>query len=199
MRVAGHSTRGGFTLLETLLMSGILFIVIAKASLVAGSILEFQAREGAAMTIDDQAQQVLDRIAYEVMSCDYDTLKPIIEDPGESSGVVYQFALGLEEGSIVWSDPQEIAKELDNGDVYWRENLGTKDERQVIWTRMVSGYLEGEVPNGVDDNGNGLIDEKGLSFTLNGAEVTIRLTLERVNARGAAQLFTYERTVFCRN
>ncbi|MFT5288135.1 MAG: hypothetical protein ACI8QS_000167 [Planctomycetota bacterium] len=196
---AARSTRSGFSLIEVVLMSGILFVVIAKASLVTGSILEFQAREGSAMSLDDQAQQVLDRIAYEVMSCDYDTLKPSMEEPSDSSGVIYQFALGLEEGSIVWSDPQEIAKEIDNGDVYWRENLGTEEERQVVWTRQVSGFLEGEVPNGLDDNGNGLIDEKGLSFTLKGPEVTIRLTLEQVNAKGTAQLFSYERTVLCRN
>ena len=199
MNCAQHKTRGGFTLMELLLMSGILFVVIAKASLVTSSVLEFQAREGKAMTIDDQAQQVLDRIAYQVMSCDYETLKPIIEEPGDSSGVTYQFALGLEEGKVVWSNPQEIAKELQSSAVYWRENVGMEDERQVTWTRIVSSFLEGEIPNGLDDNGNGLIDEKGLAFSMKGPEVTIRMTLEQVGAKGVAQLFTYERTVFCRN
>lgn len=199
MKVVRAGSTSGLTLLELMMMAAVLLVVIVKASLVTSTILEVQSREGAAMDMEDRARQVLDRIAYQVMSCDYETLQPILEEPADSPGVIYQYALGLKDGEVVWSDPQEIALKVQDNEVYWKENLGSTEERQVVWTRLAREYLEGEIPNGVDDNGNGLIDERGLSFALNGPEVTIRLTLERLDEEGRSDIVTYTSVVQCRN
>ena len=188
--------RAGLTVLELSIMMGLLLVVIVKASLVTNSILDAQSKEGAAIEVEDRARQVLDRIAYQVMSCDYETLQPIIEEPGDAPGVTYLFALGLADGEVVWSDPMEIALAVTDGDVYWRENAGLPAEREVIWTSWAREYLQGEIPNGVDDNGNGLIDENGLAFSLDGTKVTIRLSLEGPD--GGSPVLV-ERTVTCRN
>ena len=55
------------------------------------------------------------------------------------------------------------------------------------------------MPNGVDDNGNGLIDEQGLAFTIFRNTVTIRLSLLRLSADGQPIEKTVETTVTCRN
>ena len=181
------------------MMGGLLLIMIIKASLVTSTIIEVQSKEGVAMDMEDRAQQVLDRIAFEIMGSDYETLQPFLQEPSDSYGITYQLSFGLQDGVAVWSDPQEIAKEQNDSIVYWQENVGQVGGRRLTWTRWASDYLEGEIPNGIDDNGNGLVDEKGLSFALKGREVTIRLTLERADQDGAVQLFTFERKVTCRN
>jgi len=181
------------------MMAGLLAVVIVKASLVTRSVLDVQAREGVSMEVADRANQVLDRIQYQVMSCDYETLQTVIEEPNDTSGVQYRFALGLSEGEVVWSDSQEIGLEPVVGEVFWKEDAGGPDEREIVWTRWAREYLEDELPNGVDDNGNGLVDERGLSFSFDGPKVTIRLTLESHGSEDGSTISTFERTVLCRN
>jgi hypothetical protein len=68
-----------------------------------------------------------------------------------------------------------------------------------VLSNIVRPFLEGEIPNGIDDNGNGIIDEKGLSFVVNEGSVTIRLTIGRQVAGQAVIEETLESTVMCRN
>ena len=71
--------------------------------------------------------------------------------------------------------------------------------RYLVAQRTGAPFLAGELPNGMDDNGNGLIDEKGLSFVVDRDSVTIRLTLERVSNDGSVISKTVQSTVTCRN
>jgi hypothetical protein len=80
-----------------------------------------------------------------------------------------------------------------------RENAGTASERTIVLTRWVRELLEGELPNGEDDNGNGLIDEPGLSFDVIGEVWTIRLTLERPDNKGRLVTHTVQTSVKTRN
>ena len=48
--------------------------------------------------------------------------------------------------------------------------------------KSVREFLEGEIPNGKDDNGNGRVDERGLCFVLEGEILRILLTLEQPGA-----------------
>jgi hypothetical protein len=63
----------------------------------------------------------------------------------------------------------------------------------------VSEYLEGERPNGTDDNGNGLIDERGLCITVENGIYTIRLTVVGKDSRGRQIFHTVETSVTPRN
>ena len=69
----------------------------------------------------------------------------------------------------------------------------------MVWSNLVRPFLEGELQNGIDDNGNGLIDEKGLSFVVWKNSVTIRLTLGRQVEGGDWINETVVTTVTCRN
>jgi hypothetical protein len=67
-----------------------------------------------------------------------------------------------------------------------------------VWSTAVAALLEGELANGLDDNGNGLIDEPGLAFTVDGNDVTVLLTLEREVRGGRSIARTFTSTVRCR-
>lgn len=191
-------SQAGLTLIE-LLIAGVLTIaVVVKAAYVVDTALGVANDETASMHYEDQARRVLDRIALAVMGSDRETLLPQIEEI-HSNSIRYSFSLGLEDGAVVWSDPEEISLDAGNSSIQWRENPDAADERRAVWSNLVSPLLEGELINGADDNGNGLIDEDGLSFVLEGQSVVIRLTLRRPEVDGRLVQETVEAVVHCRN
>ena len=100
---------------------------------------------------------------------------------------------------VVWSDPERISLDEPGRRVVCEEDLDTELERSTTWTNVARPFLEGELPNGVDDNGNGLVDERGLTFTLDGNSVRIRLTMERDGPGDETILKTVETVVTIRN
>ena len=108
-------------------------------------------------------------------------------------------SLGVENGVVVWKDPENIGIGEQPNQLVWRSNAGTLAERRVVWSNILRPYLEGEVLNGIDDNGNGIIDEKGISFVLFRNSVTIRLTLGRELPGGGFAEETVETVVTVRN
>jgi hypothetical protein len=53
-----------------------------------------------------------------------------------------------------------------------------------VLTHWVRELLEGEEENGIDDNGNGLVDERGFCVERFGETLVVRLTLQRADAEG---------------
>ena len=49
----------------------------------------------------------------------------------------------------------------------------------VLRARSLAEYAEGETFNGVDDNGDGLIDESGFAIERMGAALEVTVTLEQ--------------------
>jgi len=196
-----HPTRrrqAGWTLIELMLVLTLLAGILAKAVFVTQTALALAGDETASMHYEDQARRTMDRIALAVMGSDRDSLIPQIDEI-HSNSITYRFSLGLENGALVWSEPEEIRLSDGKDAVEWYENPGAAAERKVTWTNLVSPLLEGELVNGVDDNGNGLIDEDGLSFVLEGNSVRIRLTLRRPEVDGRLVTQTVESVVCCRN
>ena len=193
-----RSARAGWTLIEVLLAGLLVTGVMTKAAFVVNAALSLAGDETASMHYEDQARAVIDRIALAVMGSDRETLIPQIEEMHTNS-IRYSFSLGLEDGEVVWSAPEEIRLGDSGSSVQWTENPGAAEERRAVWTNLVSPLLEGEAVNGVDDNGNGLIDEDGLSFVLEGERIVIRLTLRRPEVDGRMIEQTVESVVYCRN
>ena len=200
MRVLRNKRRAGFTLIEALIALALMAIVVVKVTMVLNSASEANTKGSAAMALEDQARRVLDQIAYAVMSADRDALFPDPESPQYTNEVTYQVSLGVDEnGNVVWSDPESIGLDVNGTKVLWRENPGDPDERKVAWCNTVRDFLQGEILNGVDDNGNGLSDEQGLTFTLFRDACTIRLSLERPSEDGNHYTETVETVVTIRN
>ncbi|MEW6071147.1 MAG: hypothetical protein AB1726_00950 [Planctomycetota bacterium] len=72
-------------------------------------------------------------------------------------------------------------------------------ELAIVLSRGVRELLAGEMPNGVDDNGNGLIDEAGFCANLREDALDLRLTPECTDAEGRPILRTMETSVLLRN
>ena len=190
--------RAGFTLLEMTVALALFLVVSVNVTVLMRMSSESQAENMTVAVLDDQAQRVMDQIAFAIMGASRDKLFPADEAPSDSSRLRYEVNLGVEDGVVVWSDPQLIELSGDT-QLAWRERPGEEDERRVVWCNVVRPFLEDEIVNGFDDNGNGLIDERGLSFVLEGDTVTIRLTLERQGSDGPPVTRTLSSVVTCRN
>ena len=99
-----------------------------------------------------------------------------------------------------WMPANRFVKRLiDEGVVVWTENEGVPGERRVIVCRGVRELLEGEIANGLDDNGNGLIDEPGFCVQVTGEVVTLRLTLDALDSDNRVLTKTVESSIWIRN
>ena len=201
MKNTGPSSqrRHGFTMLEILLALALLGAVVVKVHGVMSLASRNTSQQTAEIVLEDQARRVLRQIGYAIMGSNRESLAPDAAAPMSTEDLRYQINLGIENGEVVWSDPEQVALETDDLQIYWSQNPGVAAERRVVWTSLVAPYLEGEIPNGMDDNGNGLIDERGLSFVVDGNSVRIRITLERARDGQEPLIRTVETTVTCRN
>jgi hypothetical protein len=191
--------RAGFTVIETVIALTLIGLVLTKLTLVMDEARRAHEDESLSMALEDQAMELIDRISYALVGAAHDKLTPALESPFYAAEIRYQISLGVEDGEVVWGDPELIGLKEDTGQVYWGQNVGEANERIAVWANTVSDMLEDELLNGVDDNKNDLADELGLSFVLDAKSVTIRLTLERERTGGKKIQVTRETTVTCRN
>jgi hypothetical protein len=63
----------------------------------------------------------------------------------------------------------------------------------------VRELLAGELDNGMDDNGNGLVDEPGFFLRRQGATLSAQMTLERVDREGRPIVRTSRSSTKLRN
>ena len=193
-----RSSRSGWSLIEALVAVSVLAVVVVKGGMVF-SLMDSTAQDQPGnLILEDKANQVVERIALAIIGSDREALFPQFEAPVHTSSVRYNVSLGIQNGVVVWAPPEEIGLQ-DTGEVTWRRDPGMPAELRVVWTNLARPFLEGEQVNGVDDNGNGLIDEQGLSFVLVRNSVTIRLSLGRTNENGDQVEHTVETTITVRN
>jgi prepilin-type N-terminal cleavage/methylation domain-containing protein len=191
--------RGGFTLLEMLITLSLMAVLAWQGMAFFQHTGNATRREATEAVVEDQARALLDRIALAIMGANRETLLPDSPSPWSASDVRYQVQLGLQDGEVVWSEPEEIGHEPALAEVFWKESPDTENERRIVWARLVAPFIEKELPNGVDDNGNGLIDESGLTFAVDRDAVEIWLTLEVVGTDGSRTSRTAHTVVTCRN
>lgn len=152
--------------------------------------------------VDDQARRLLDRIANEVIGAHASSLEFAGHAPFAESSLKYETYLGLEDGVASISDPKQIDLAYEDGWMLaYRDKPGEPGERRVVWSKWVPELFEGEglAFDGDDDNGNGLIDEPGLSFVQEGRIVRIYLTIKRQASDGQVTTRTLTAEVTVRN
>ncbi len=193
--------RAGYTLLEITLVASVAAVVVFKVAVVLGSATSNIGAQMNQVEVDERVRIVLDRIAYQLLGSDRETLTPLNTAGMHVDGMRYRISLGVEDGEVVYSEEEEVrfVQEQDAAEVVWGESIGTAEERRITWTRLVQPYLEGEIPNGRDDNNNGLVDEEGLVFQIEDDHIEVGLTLARVDSNGNLASFTSTRYVALRN
>ena len=198
MRPAVAARRAGLSALEVTVSVALLAVVTAKVLMLSSAASTTSTEDLSNIVLEDQARMTLDRIAYSIMGSDRSTLLPDTETPAFSSQIRYRVSLGLQGGVIVWDDPEAIELSEVDQKLRWIEDPGGAGERSIVWCDAVRDLLQGEEANGVDDNGNGLIDESGLTFEIEGNTITVILTLERPLRGGRRVVRTVSTTVTCR-
>jgi len=198
-RQHGRGASRGFTVVE-------ITVAVALCGLILGNLLvlsdtrERMAIQDVAKDVDAEARRSLDRIAVQIMGAVRQQLYTQVSAPLSADSINYTNVIGVQNGEPVISPLQRIAMTTEpTSSVSWYQNAGGADEKHIIWTRDLRGYCQGELPNGIDDNHNGLVDEKGLSFEVDGPMVRITLTIERPGPDGKPVVKTLETRVTCRN
>ena len=207
-----HSRCNGFTLVEALIATSllaILFIAVAQASARASDAFDEGSAEHALSTT---AHRGLERITQAIEFADGGILANLGDPAFEVADVTFSVPREWNGTNVVWSGPIRIFAErepgelddgLDNdGDelidelqVVQVENEGQPDERRLVLASGVAELFEGETANNLDDNGNVLIDEGGLSFSATGSMVTVRLSCQRRDEAGRLLSKTAETAV----
>lgn len=212
----GDRTRAGFTLLEMSISMGMLAVLLYAVGMVtlAGN-RAFRAGQSRD-AIGLRARRCLDRIADEIGMAGLGSLTPNPVAPFGTSSLDLATPSGLVGGVVQWGSTTRIQLQyatddpndgvdndgdgsIDDGRVVLVKNVGLGTQRTVVLCHGIAEYLAGEVPNGKDDNGNTLVDERGLSFVLNGETLTIRITLEGLDPERQRMTRTVETTVKLRN
>ena len=192
--------KGGYTLVEVAIVATLGTIVMFKGATLVRDVVRVGNQEMQDMALEDHSRKMMDQITYAIMSSDRESLVPMnTVFPDFETGLTYRLSLGLENGNVVWSDPEWIGLGPNGTQIVWAASPGAADEQRVVWSNRVQALMEGEIPNGLDDNGNGLVDEQGLNFLITGNRVIVRLTLAQVGENGEITEHTIETTATCRN
>jgi len=128
----------GLTLVELLISATLLALVLIAVASVGRSSERAYRTGSMASVLEDRAGQAIERVVAELRIAGVETLVP---DPVAGLGadsVQFQQALDVVAGSVVWSAPRRLSFE----------------------------YEVGELDDGLDNNGNGLIDEGVLVLTV---------------------------------
>jgi hypothetical protein len=206
-RGSGITRRGGFTLLETAVAVVLLALVIGNVYTILGGTSRDLGDRNVRFEADTQARRALERIAMAIVGSHESSLYAQPTSPDSEAFLDYEEFLGLQDTNgdgieeAVMSPRMRIALEEEpGGQVTWYENPGEPGQKQVVWVKDVPQFAVGEIPaNGLDDNGNGLLDESGLAFVKEGRSVRIVLSLRVPDGKGGFLDRQVETTVTCRN
>jgi type II secretory pathway pseudopilin PulG len=204
--------RRGLTLVETVVsaaVAALLFSAVGVAVVRANR--TFKAAEAVGET-ERLAERSLQRIAREFR----DVVREDVTASAALDSIQYRRIEAIDGETVTKTPLRRVRLEIDPNDPddgVDNDRDGRVDERRVVLstdTSVAGGVvlvenvrelLEGELANGLDDNGNGLIDEPGFCATYDVASgvVTLRLTIERTAPEGAAVTRTTETAMRLRN
>ncbi|HVS08822.1 MAG TPA: prepilin-type N-terminal cleavage/methylation domain-containing protein [Planctomycetota bacterium] len=210
--------RAGFSLVELAVAMSILGLVLAIPILLLRSAEQLQRTRTAQAELEGLARRTLDRIAERLEASGTAVIPQWGGGPGVGTSLVeFQPAIGWAAGATVWGpleriqladDPADPDDGVDNDSdgtidekrVLWITDVGLPTQRTLVLCGSVRDSLAGELPaNGLDDNGNGLIDEAGLVFAFDADSVTVRITLEKRDGSGQVISHTAQRNIAFRN
>jgi type II secretory pathway pseudopilin PulG len=201
MNAARSNSVKGFTIVEMTIAIVLLTIVLGNVYWLLQKSTKAMGTKNLAYDVDTQARRAMDRITMAIIGATKEDLMDPLSQPNYTSWLNYKESKGLNpDGSNILSPQQRI--ELTNtsgGEVTWFENPGAAGEKRVVFTKNIPPFLKDELANGMDDNGNGVIDETGLAFVLNGRSITVYLTLKRTMPDGEVLTKELHETVTCRN
>lgn len=215
MRVRTSGRRGGFTLIELVLVAALLSVFLGSTVVLGRSVLGAFRSETTVARQDEALQLALDRMAQRLRAVDGQALQP--GAVASSSWIEFQRASDHDGTDLLWGELERLLFEreegeaddgldndgdglVDEGRVVWLRDPGGPDERRVVLATSVPELGPGETAaDGLDDDGDGLVDEGGVCFVVSGGRMRILLTLAWRDDAGLLQQASAERIVVMRN
>ena len=93
--------RGGFSLIEMLLVLALVGVVTAKLTTVLRQASKVHRDESHGIALQDQANRVIDQIAWKVLAARRETVTPAAEAPDYAVRLRYEAHLGWQDGAPV--------------------------------------------------------------------------------------------------
>jgi prepilin-type N-terminal cleavage/methylation domain-containing protein len=208
----------GFSLVEMVVVAAILSFVLGMPLMIFRSAERMQSTVTTRVELQAMVRQTLDRIASRLEGSSAAMIPQSLLGAGVGSPIVdFQVASGWNGANITWGPPERIAllpspEDPDDGRdndsdglideriVVWTTNVGLASQRSAVLRRDVPERLAGEIAgNGIDENGNGLMNEAGLSFEFVDDQVVIRHSLQGRDSSNATIVHSEERRIAFRN
>lgn len=131
--------RRGFTSVEVLISTAILGMLMGGVSLIMQRSLGAYREAQVSAELEGRLRRALDRVATELVSTGEDVIAPDPSGDYGASSLEFRRAIGLTGDVVDWGSKTSVGFQ----------------------------YEAGEIDDGVDNNGNGLVDEGVLVLTLN--------------------------------
>jgi prepilin-type N-terminal cleavage/methylation domain-containing protein len=192
--------RSGFTLLEVAISIVIIGLVLANVHLVSRTGTTAVRSGALRSSLENELELTLDRITFALMGAQDSEIEGPVPAPMPSSFVRFASVIGRDgDGNVVMSSTEQISWSahedggegeafMEGGHVTWVEDADAEAARRITWSNSVPTVYMDEAPgNAEDDNGNDLLDEQGLAFARDGAQIQVFLTVERIDDNGDRQ------------
>jgi type II secretory pathway pseudopilin PulG len=208
--------RAGYTLLEIALAAALLAVIAGSAVTVSLRGEDACVETSKQVLVDTLARRTLDRVAAELTGAGSGMLVPNPTSQFGTDSLSFRTPADFAGGAIVWGPRTRIAFAyetgefddgadnngnglVDEGVVTWTIDAGLATEHTLILCHGVRELGWREPQNGIDDDGDGLVDERGFSVRRSGDVLRLGLTLERLDAERHPIVRSLETTVQPRN
>lgn len=194
-----RSARSAFTLVEVAVTATLLAALLGAAAMVTSAGFGAQRSTALRAGLENEARRALHRIALELSTADLGSLDP---DPAGVFGthqIQFRQVVDVVDATAVLGPPCRVELDPASGSLSFVRAAGQATERRVVLSRRVADQLEGETADLADENGNGLIDERGFSVQRVGDLLTLRLTLQAMEANEVSVQRTLETSIRVRN
>lgn len=208
--------RAGYTLVELALVATILTVALGSLTLFSRNTTSAINSGASQAELDAELRRTLHRITEELLPSGMAVIAPQPMPVEGGTAITYRRSEGQVNGRIRWGNPRRLAFVLEPGEVndgLDNNGNGLVDEGMVqltldegLQTQQTVTLCHGvrklgrrEEDNDQDDDEDGLVDEPGLAFRLDGNVLRLSLTLERLDPQRHPVAQTLETVVQPRN
>lgn len=189
----------GLTLVEMSISLVILGVVLGSLYSVLQTANGAFSENALQMNLESRGARAIARAISALRVADQASVNAIPTPPLSAVGVTFQANEGYGSTEVGWSTPQRVEFDAAAGRLMLTRDPGLPSESEIPWGSGVPALLEGELANGLDDNGNGLIDEPGFCVVREGDVLVVRLTMQDQREDASVVTRTWTRRLYCRN
>jgi len=190
----------GFTVVEILIAILMLAVMLAALGIVSLTGRNAYEQATVANKLESSGSRALARACDELTTISGTQMNPVPNGNAGSPVLDFVQAVGFAAGNPIWGPNMRVGLEyetgevddgvdndqdglIDEGQLVLTRDVATANPKRVVLVRGISEWATNEVPNNnVDDNANGVTDERGFNMQMIGDVVSLRLWLQAVDS-----------------